>query len=144
MKKIVSLVLAALMLVSVVPMVSAAETDYTNGTNVTYVGTGTEAYEVTVPAELAPGASGDVVASGTWASNRKLTVTADANVTLTNSINAQDTKTLVVTFAGITLAGDNNVAVEDTEAVSVAAIEDALFGTWSGEFNYNVEIGDVA
>ena len=144
MKKILSLGLVAVMALSMVPMAYAADVDYTNGTQVTYAGTGAEAYTVTVPAELAPGASGTVTLEGTWASNRQVTVSADANVVLTNSINAQDTKTLTVTFGGITLAGDNNVAVSDTEAVSVADISDALFGTWSGKFNYNVEIGNVA
>ena len=143
MKKIASLALAVLMAVSAVPMAYAADVNYDQGTQVVYAGTGSEAYTVTVPAELAPGASGTVTLEGTWASNRKVTVSADANVVLKNSINAQDTKTLTVTFGGITLAGDNNVAVSDTEAVSVAAITDALFGTWSGKFNYNVSIGNA-
>ena len=35
--------------------------------------------------------------------------------------------------------------VEKTVAVSVAEMpSDALFGTWSGTFNYNVVMGDVA
>ena len=153
MKKILSLTLAVLMGVSAVPMVYAAETDYNNGTAVEYIadsdadGDGisdAEAWTVTVPAKLAPGGAGDVTAAGTWASDRKLTVTADATVTLTNSINAQDTKTLDVTFAGIDLAGSNTAAVTDTKSVSVADIENALFGTWSGTFNYTVEMGDVA
>ena len=41
------------------------------------------------------------------------------------------------------LAGDNNVAVSDTEDVSVAAISDALFGTWSGVITYEASIVDA-
>lgn len=154
MKKLISLGLVGVMALSMVPM-ALATTDYNNGTQVVYdasqvdadgdgVADNQEAYTVTVPALLAPGASGNVVASGTFASNRKLTVTADANVTLTNSINSADQKVLTVTFPGIELAGSNTAAVSDTKAVSVADISDALFGTWSGTFNYTVGMSDVA
>ena len=153
MKKIISLLLVGIMALSMIPT-ALATTDYTNGTQVSYNaeadndGDGnpdhTEAWTVTVPALLAPGGNGDVVASGTWGSNRKLVVTADANVTLTNSINAADQKVLDVTFPGIELAGSNTAAVTDTKAVSVAAMPaDALFGTWSGTFYYDVEMVDV-
>lgn len=157
MKKILSLLLVGIMVVSMVPT-AFATTNYTNGTDVEYNaanddtigdinGDGqpdnTEYYTVTVPALMAPGASGNVVAQGTWASNRKLTVTADEDVTLTNSINAADQKVLDVTFPGIELAGSNTAAVADTKAVSVAGIDNALFGTWSGRFNYTVEMVEV-
>ena len=154
MKKILSLLLVGIMVVSMVPA-TLATTNYTNGTDVEYNaadddtigdinGDGqpdnTEYYTVTVPALMAPGASGNVVAQGTWASNRKLTVTADENVVLENSINSADTKTLTVTFPGIELAGSNTTAVTDTQVVEVANISDALFGVWSGTFEYNVEM----
>lgn len=157
MKKILSLLLVGIMVVSMVPT-AFATTNYTNGTDVEYDaanddtigdinGDGqpdnTEYYTVAVPALMAPGASGNVVAQGTWASNRKLTVTADEDVTLTNSINAADQKVLDVTFPGIELAGSNTAAVTDTKAVSVAGIDNALFGTWSGTFYYDVEMVDV-
>ena len=143
MKKIVSLALAVLMLVSAVPMVSAAENNWEGGTTVAYTATGTEEWTVTVPATLAPGASGDVTAAGTWGSNRKLVVTADYDVTLTNSINAADQKVLTVIFDDFALAGDNTQSVSKTEQVSVSAMPaDALFGTWSGTFYYYVEMVD--
>ena len=157
MKKVLSLLLVGIMVVSMVPT-AFATTNYTNGTDVEYDaanddtigdinGDGqpdnTEYYTVTVPALMAPGASGNVVAQGTWASNRKLTVTADDDVTLTNSINAADQKVLDVTFPGIELAGSNTAAVTDTKAVSVAGIDNALFGTWSGTFYYDVEMVDA-
>ena len=149
MKKIVSLMLAIMMLMSAIP-VAYATTTHTNGTQVEYNaeadndGDGqpdnVESYTVTVPAKLAPASSGNVVAQGTWASARKLVVTADKDVTLTNNINAADEKVLTVTFPGIELVGSNTAAVSDTKVVSVGNIEAALFGTWEGVFNYNVEM----
>ena len=152
MKKILSLLLVGIMVVSMIPT-AFATTNYTNGTQVSFNaeadndGDGqpdsVESYTVTVPAKLAPAGSGDVVAQGTWASNRKLVVTADPDVTLTNSINAADEKVLTVTFPGIELPGSNTAAVSDTKVVSVADIEAALFGTWEGVFEYNVEMVDI-
>lgn len=145
MKKVLSLTLAALMLVSMIPTAMAADVDYTAGTAVEYTADSdaNRAYTITVPAELQPGQSGTVTLKGKWASNETVKVTADANVVLTNSINAADTKTLDIGFAGIEKAGDNTEEKTYTEAVSVAAMPaDALFGTWSGKFNYNVEFND--
>ena len=141
MKKILSLILATVMLLSLVPT-AFATTDYSNGTEVKYEGHGAAQYTITVPALLAPEGSGTVTLSGTWASDCKVKVTADASVELTNSINANDKKTLTVSFAGIEKSGDNTTVVTATEAVSVGAIDNALFGTWSGKFNYNVEFDD--
>lgn len=140
MKKIVSLALAVIMLLSVCPMVYAADVDYTQGTQVVYEATSSEAYTITVPALLAPGGSGTVTLSGTWADNRTITVTADPSVTLTNSIKAEDQKVLTVYFDGISEAGSNTGSQTFTETVSVDNITNALFGTWSGKFNYNVEL----
>ena len=156
MKKILSLALAGVMMFSALPVAYAADVDYKTGTAVSYdaeadnngdgVADHSEAWTVTVPAQLAPGESGNVVASGTWASNRKLVVGLTENkVTLKNSINAADTKDLALTFENIALAGSNTAAVSATKAVSVAEMpDDALFGTWSGTFTYNVEMQDVA
>lgn len=145
MKKLCSLLMAVVMLCSLVIPAYAAENtvDYSVGTQVEYSGNGTEQYTITVPAELAPGASGDVTLVGTWASDRIISVTAQEKVTLTNSINENDTKDLAVTFAGIEKAGDNTAEKSYTEAVSVAEMPaDALFGTWSGVFEYNVAVKD--
>lgn len=140
MKKVFSLLLAVLMLVSAVPAAYATN-DYTQGTQVVFEATGTEAYTITVPALLAPGGSGTVTLSGTWADNRIVTVTADPTVTLTNSIKATDTKTLDVNFDSISEAGSNTTSQKFTQDISIGSITDALFGTWSGKFNYNVEVG---
>ena len=143
MKKLISLGLVGVMALSMIPT-ALATTDYTNGTRVEYTANdeANTTYTITVPALLAPGAEGTVKLEGTWASDATVKVTADKTVTLTNSINSADQKVLDVTFAGIEKAGDNTATVTATEAVSVAEIENALFGTWSGKFNYNVEFDD--
>ena len=46
----------------------------------------------------------------------------------------------VKTTKGQFLAGDNNVAVSDTEEVSVAAISDARVGTCSGVIAYEASM----
>ena len=119
--------------------------DYTAGTQVTYTADAdtNREYSITVPALLNPGQSGTVTLKGKWASNETVKVTADATVELTNSINSNDKKILDVEFPGIVLAGSNTVSVTDTKEVSVADIENALFGTWSGVFEYQVEIVDA-
>lgn len=142
MRKII-LIVVTLALVFSFNTFAFAENPTSGSTEVTYEGTGTEEYTITVPASLAPGGSGDVVLTGTYQSTRKVTVSCDSTVTLTNSIKSSDTKTLDVTFKGITLVGDNNVEVTCTEAVSVENITDALFGSWSGTFNYSIAISDV-
>lgn len=143
MKRIFSLMLAVLLLVSAVPMAQATN-DYTVGTRVEYTAANNEAYTITVPAQLAPGGSGTVTLSGTWADNRIVTVTADPTVTLKNSIKETDTKTLNVNFDGISEAGSNTTSQTFTKDISVDGITDALFGTWSGKFNYNVDVTDSA
>lgn len=155
MKKILSLTLAALMVVSMVPTAFAADVDYQNGTEVEYTGSrttvnadGTEThnaeYTITVPALLAPGGSGTVTLAGYWPSDATVKVTAEDKVEMVNNINSADKKELAVTFTAIELAGNNTVAVSDDETVSVADISNALFGTWSGKFNYNVEYNGEA
>lgn len=118
--------------------------DHTAGTLVVFEADSSESYTITVPAKLAPGQTGTVTLAGTWANNRVVTVTADENVTLSNSILESDTKTLKVTFDGISETGDNTKTLSFTEDVAVANISNALFGTWSGKFNYNVSVADYA
>ena len=136
MKKFASLFLALVMVCSLSVSAFAAHT-----TTVTYTGTSSESYTLTVPATLTPGASGEVKASGTWASNRTLVVTAPNTVTLTNDIDG-GTKTLDVTFEGINQAGNDTVAQTVTKNITVGNISNALFGTWSGVITYNVNMED--
>ena len=152
MKKILSLTLAVMMVVSMIPTAFAAEAggNWAGGTEVEYTGTRSTVeddgsvthdveYTITVPAKLAPAGSGTVTLEGMWPSDATVKVTADPSVEMVNSINSADKKTLAVTFTAIELAGNNTVAVSDDETVSVADISAALFGTWSGKFNYNVD-----
>ena len=44
-----------------------------------------------------------------------------------------------ITFPGISASGSNTSKQTFTETVSVEGISNALFGTWSGKFNYNVD-----
>lgn len=148
-KKVLSSLLALTMLGAMALPTFADEPpapggNWQQGTQVTYTGTAQETYTVTVPATMAPGSTENVKAEGTWASNRKLTVSADESVTLTNSINEANKKTLDVTFDGIDEVGDNTKAIEVTETISVAEIQNALFGTWSGLINYSVAMNDNA
>ena len=154
MKKILSLALAGVMMFSTLPVAYAADVNYDQGTQVSYnaedpdgdgVLDNKEAYTVTVPALLVPGGdAGKVSVSGTMASNRQLVVTAPETVVLTNSINAENQKVLDVNFDDITMLGSNTAAVSAEAEISVEAIEDALFGTWSGTIVYTVTPGDVA
>ena len=163
MKKILSLLLVGVMVFSMIPAAYATET-YNNpdantemGTDVAVTGTRTTLdengdpvhnveYTVTVPAKLIPGvgqtASGTVTLEGYWPSNATITVTAEDKVEVVNSISGGDKKELAITFADIVKAGDNDGIVTTSETVTVAGIDAALFGSWEGVFNYNVEYAD--
>ncbi len=144
LNKTLSLLLAVIMIIGMLPMNVLATTDYTNGTDVSYTNpNASEGYTVTVPASMKPGATGSVKAEGTWASNRQLVVTADMTVTLTNSINENEKKVLDVTFEGIVLDGSNTAIVSEIQEISVANIKDVLFGVWSGVFYYTVSIDTI-
>lgn len=145
MKKFVSLLLVIAMIFGICPAVFAANTnDYTAGTQVEFLGQGTVSWTVTVPAQLNPGEEGIVTAQGTWDAYSTLSVTADTSVELTNSIDANDKEVLDVIFQGIELQGSDIERVIQEEPIKVASISNALFGTWSGKFNYNVEFNGWA
>lgn len=108
----------------------------TGSTIITLVGTGTESYTVTVPANLAPGQSGTVTASGTWESSKKLTVSCPDSVELTYG---EQTMDVDIAFAGIELEGNDLAAVNITEQITIESAT-ALFGTWVGVLNYDVEL----
>ena len=112
-------------------------------TTVIFTGTGTEEYEVTVPATLAPGAAGNVEAEGTWSTEKKLRVTAPETVTLTCDLD-RSTEILDITFDGIYLEGSNIQAVSEEEEIHIADLsKDILFGTWTGNITYNVELSEI-
>ena len=156
MKKIISLLLSLSLLLSMVVMpASATEAggNWNGGTQVSYdaeadndgdgVADSSEAYTVTVPAQLAPGQSGNVVLAGTWPSNRIVNVNAESSVRLTNNINPANEKNLEISFEPIEQAGSNISAIEVSKEISVENIDKAIFGTWSGRFNYQVSVDDA-
>ena len=157
MKRFASILLIVALILSVtVAPVSATEAsgNWNNGTLVSFdaeadnngdgIADSVEFYTVTVPAQLAPNTTGKVVLSGAWPSNRMVIVTADKEVVLENNINSSNTKTLPVEFESIKQVGDNAFKIEVEENVSVAAISNAIFGTWSGTFNYMIDIVDAS
>lgn len=140
MKKVLSILLAIALLISAVPAAFAADVqEYSHGTQVVFQGVGHENYTITVPAKLTPGQSGIVTLSGVWPSNKSVSVFAESTVTLTNGLLSSDQKVLDISFQGIEKAGNNTVEKTYTENISVEAIDGALFGIWSGTFNYIVD-----
>ena len=138
MKKILSLTLAALMVVSMVPTAFAAENqDYSLGTAVTVEGAGGE-YTVTVPATLEPGQTGTVTAKGYWAAEDTLKVTAPETIEVTNTVTNQKA-TVNVDFDGIESLGDDLEELTKTASISVDK-GNTKFGTWTGTIVYNVEL----
>lgn len=142
MKRILSLALSAAMVLSSIPFAYATNS-YEQGTEVIYTAANNENWTITVPAKLNPGKSGTVTLDGYWPSNKTITVDADDTVVLKNSILQSDTKILNITFPGITKLGNNIERSTASETVSVQAIDNALFGTWSGVFYYEVETSDA-
>lgn len=139
MKKILSLALAALMMVSVLPVAYAADVDYQTGTNVKVVGDGGE-YYVTVPASLEPGQTGTVTAYGKWASSETVKVWTNETVEVTHSETGEKT-TVNVAFDGIESLGNDLEDMEVTADISIDKGE-IRFGEWTGVIEYNVEFDD--
>lgn len=149
-KQLLSTALSLAMVLCMSVPAFAAEPEGGYKTNVVYnaetdnpdYGQGEE-YLVTVPAKMAPGETAQVTATGKWASNRKLQVSAPGTVEMKNSLGSGD-KTLSITFAGIDQAGSNTERMNITKDITVENITNALFGTWSGTFVYTVGMTDVA
>ena len=140
MKKILSLTLAALLLVSMIPTAMAADQDYSLGTQITVVGGGGE-YSVTVPATLEPGQTGTVTAKGYWSKDQKLTVTAPETIEVTHTETSQKA-TVNVDFNGIESLGDDLEEMTKAADISIDA-GNTKFGTWTGTIVYNVVLADV-
>jgi len=142
MKKYLSLALALVMVLSLSTAAFAAENPESAETPVSYTGTGTENYSITVPSSMEPGDTAEVSVTGTWATNRRLVVTASNDVTMTNSIDGGE-KVLDITFDGVEQSGDNTVEKTVTTNISMEDIENALFGTWSGSVKFSVSMEDI-
>lgn len=111
-------------------------------TPVSYSGLGNQVYEVKVPSKLKPSQLGEVQLLGTWDSTKKVIVSTDDYIVMTNSIDNK-TKNININFEDIILEGNNTLPVEKTETISVDAITDALFGVWSGTIIYNIQLADT-
>lgn len=154
MKKILSLALAAAMMVSAIPAAYAAENeaDYTAGTQIILNGSATEQYTVTVPAKMQPGDVGIVKAEGTWAADKYLQVTAPTSVTLTYGAQTMDVAVQtsrevggVTCTDGLKLIGNSVDSISATTEITVAEAS-RLFGTWEGVLVYDVQLiekGDI-
>lgn len=117
------------------------------GTVVEYVASNQSEYSITVPAKLTPktgqSVSGTVSLSGRWASNETVEITADESVVLVNSLNPLNTRELDITLSDMSYSGNDTSASSYTGTVTLSAMpSDILFGTWTGKFNYNVEVID--
>lgn len=150
MKKILSLALAVLMLVSALPVAYAAEGehDYSNGTQITLVGTQETqgaSWTVTVPAKMQPGQTGTVTAQGTWAADQFINVHAPKTVTLTYGAQSMDVGITFGKSCGFSKIGSNTEDVTYSADITVAEAN-RLFGTWEGIIEYEVKLienGDV-
>ena len=147
MKRILSILMAALLLVSTIPTAFAAEGehDYSNGTQITLVGTqenqGAQ-WTVTVPAKMQPGQTGTVKAEGMWSADKYLQVSAPTSVALTYGAQSMD---VAITFDTIYKIGSSIEAVTASHDIAVADAS-RLFGTWEGTLAYDVQLiekGDV-
>ena len=115
------------------------------GTEVEYVASNQSEYSITVPAKLTPkteqSVSGTVNLSGRWPSNEVVKITVDESVILKNSLNPSDTRELDITLTDMSYAGNDTSEKIYTGTIAISAIpSDILFGTWTGKFNYNVEV----
>ena len=158
MKKVLSLALAVLMLVSAIPTAFAAEGehDYSNGTQITLVGTqenqGAQ-WTVTVPAKMQPGQTGTVKAEGMWAAHKALNVIAPKSVTLTYGAQTMDVAITCNNGSNVPSTAHNGFylignSVDSVSKEATISVEDAtrLFGTWNGTIVYTVELvekGDI-
>ena len=105
-------------------------------------------YFVTVPALLVPGESGLVTIEGCWPSYASIIVTADESVQMLNDITSGNEKNLEIFFEEISLMGNNETPITKeiegaTALVEVEPITDALFGVWTGHFNYYVDYAEA-
>ncbi len=142
MKKVVYILFISL-IISFISFLSFADSD-SYGTNVEFVASGEEEYSVTVPAQMSLNGIGDVTVSGMWPSNRVINVSSDDSVELTNDINFLSKKKIDVNFKGIIENGNDNSVKLLNQRILLGEFEsDPLFGEWTGNFNYNVEIYDA-
>ena len=159
MKKVLCLILAMVMCFGIC---AQAANETSSSTQVEYIGsrepsgggeggggeggdsseTVGEYYEITVPALMNPGETDEVLVEGFWAANRKLTVTTDTKVTMTNSKDGS-TRDLTVTFDGISETGSNTTENSVSSEISIQDMNDVIFGSWTGTITYSIAVSNV-
>lgn len=159
MKKVLCLILAMVMCIGIC---AQAANETSSSTQVEYIGsrepsgggeggggeggdsseTVGEYYEITVPALMNPGDTDEVFVEGFWAANRKLTVTTDTKVTMTNSKDGS-TRDLTVTFDGISETGSNTAENSVSSEISIQDMNDVIFGSWTGTITYTIAVSNV-
>ena len=108
-------------------------------TIVSYTGEGVSFYEISVPAYLTPGESGEIELEGSWPTTQVIEITAPSTVILTNNLDGGK-KVLDVDFEGIYQIGDNEDSIYVSEPIYIESITRALFGTWTGSSVYSVSV----
>lgn len=138
MKKIISLLLVVSTLLSFSSFAFAEE--YQKGTLVIYENNKDIEYLIDVPAQLEPGKdAGTVSISGFWPSTMRINITTPKTVVLTNTKNTSNSVSLDVDFAGIYAVGNDTEDSSASAEISVAEVENALYGTYTGTIIYKVE-----
>lgn len=93
-------------------------------------------YYVQVPAQLKPGETVTVSASGMWGTGETLKVTTDDTITLSYE---DQTLVLSVYFDGINEVGQDGTPMQIESLISIEDKE-VMFGEWVGHITYNVEL----
>lgn len=134
--KIYSILLAVLLSFSMPPFLY---TGLAVSTTVSYTSERSTYYELSVPTIMYPGDTASVMVTGTWNSLSYLEITADRTVTLVNSLNGEE-KVLDVYFDGILQYGNDTDEICLSKEITVEPMNNAVFGTWTGSFNYTVNM----
>lgn len=135
-KKICSLLMTVLLIFSM-PLFSY--TGLAVSTTVRYTSTADTYYELSVPTVMSPGETASVLVTGTWDSKSLLEVSSDETVILVNNLDGEETA-LNISFSGISEYGSNTEEMNISEDISVESMSNAIFGTWTGTFDYSVSM----
>ncbi len=142
MKKLLSLALVIVLLISAIPVCFAIQTEGSdvsveNGTDVLLQGKyASSTYVITVPAQLSPGESGYVHVQGAWGENETLSISCPDKVVLTNTQNG-DTIDVSVMFDGLNQGGNLYEEFDVSLNISIENVT-VMFGTWTGHLDYEV------
>lgn len=108
-------------------------------TSITYTGKGEQQYELSVPPLMEPGQTAEIKLAGTWDTTKRIVVSTDDIIKMTNSIDGKQ-KDLEIKFEGISRIGDNTAPIEEIANITTGELEGALLGTWTGQIVYKVVV----